>query len=243
MNRTEPQSYQVFETLPARVLGVLGSPRALFRTVIDRPIWADVMALTCAVLLVFGGVFMMTDVGRQALVDEMERTATAFGRDVDDAQYARFEELSRNGVAYAAARAVAVGPLLAIAAAAVLYGLLAVMKGSDATFRQTLAVTSHAGVVLGVRQLVAAPINYTRETLASPLTLTMFFPMFDESSLSARFLGAIDLFVIWWLVVLALGIALLYRRPARPTAAAFVGAYVGFAVLLAIAMAVSGGTV
>ena len=222
---------------------MLGSPRALFRTVIERPKWADVMAVTCAVLVVFGGVFMMTEVGRQALVDEMERTAMAFGLDVDDAQYARFEEMSRNGAAYAAARAVAVGPLLALGAAAVLYGLLAVVKGSDATFRQTLAVTSHAGVILGVRQLVAAPINYTRETLASPLTLTMFFPMFDESSLLARFLGAIDLFVIWWLVVLALGIALLYRRPARRTAAAFVGAYVGFAVLLAIAMAVSGGTV
>ena len=243
MNRTEPQSYQEFESLPARVVGVLRSPGALFRSVIARPAWADVMAVTCAVLVGCGVVFMVTDVGRQALVDQWERAALAFGRNVDDAQYARLQEMSRHGVAYAAARAVATGPILAIGAAAVLYFLLKGPSGGDASFRQTLAVTAHAGVILGVRQLVAAPISYTRETLASPLTMTMFFPMLDESSLAARFLGAIDLFVVWWLVVLAVGIALLYQRPARRTAAAFVGAYVGFAVLLAIAMAVSGGTV
>ena len=51
MNGTEPQSYQEFESLPARVIGVLRSPRALFRSVIARPAWADVMAVTCAVLV------------------------------------------------------------------------------------------------------------------------------------------------------------------------------------------------
>ena len=64
-----------------------------------------------------------------------------------------------------------------------------------------------------------------------------------EVPLPARFLGALDLFVLWWALVLGIGVALLYRKPARPTALAFMGAYVGVAALLAIAMAVSGGTV
>jgi hypothetical protein len=186
---------------------------------------------------------MLTDVGRQALVDQLERTALAFGRPVDDAQYARFVEVSRNGPMYAAVRALATGPVLAFAASALIFGLFTVVAGGKATYRQALAVTVHAGVILALRQVVATPMNYAYESLASPATLTVFAPMLDEASAAARLLGAIDVFVIWWLVVLALGVALLYGRPARATVAAFVGAYVGFAVLLAIAMVVSGGTV
>jgi hypothetical protein len=243
MNRTEPASYQEFDSLSARVVGVVRSPRALFSTVIQRPSWADVMAASLAVSLACGVVFMMTGVGRQALVDQLERTALAFGRDVDDAQYARFEELGERGVTYAALQAVAAGPILACGAAAVIFGLFSTVGGGDATYRQVLAVSAHAGVILAFRQLVVAPINYTRETLASPATLTIFAPRLDEASPVARLLGALDLFVIWWLVVLALGVAQLYGRDARATAMAFVGAYIGFAVLLAIAMVVSGGTV
>jgi hypothetical protein len=243
MNRTEAQSYQVFESLPARVAGVIRSPRALFTSLIGRPRWADLMALSLAVSLACGVVFMATDVGRRALVDQLERTALAFGRDVDDTQYARFEEVSHNGVTYAAIRALAAGPVLAGGAAALLFGVFTTAGGGDATFRQVLAVTVHAGVILALRQVVATPINYARETLASPATMTAFAPMLDEGSPAARFLGAIDLFVVWWLVVLAIGVAVLYRRNARATVTAFVGAYIGFAVLLAIAMVVSGGTV
>ncbi len=201
------------------------------------------MALTFAASLGSGVTFMLTDVGRQALVDQLERTALAFGQDVDETQYARFRDVSRNGVSYAAVRAVVAGPVLACGAAAVIFGLFASLGGLDASYRQTLAVTVHAGVILALRDVVVTPVNYARETLASPATMTLFVPMLDEASAAARFFGAIDLFVVWWLVVLAVGVARLYGRPARKTAAAFVGAYVGVAVILAIAMLVSGGTV
>jgi hypothetical protein len=201
------------------------------------------MALALIVSLGSGVMFMWTHVGRQALVDQLERTALAFGRNVDDTQYAQFEEMSRNGVGYAVARAITAGPVLAVAAAALIYTLFTKVGAGEATYQQALSVTSHAGVILALRDLISAPLNYMRETLSSPTTMTVFVPMLDEASPAARFFGAIDLFVVWWLLVLAIGVAVLYRRPARATAAAFVGAYVGFAVLLAIAMVVSGGTV
>jgi hypothetical protein len=53
----------------------------------------------------------------------------------------------------------------------------------------------------------------------------------------------LDLFVIWWCVVLAIGIGVAYGRPARRLAPTFVGAYVAMAAVLAVAMALAGGTV
>jgi hypothetical protein len=66
--------------------------------------------------------------------------------------------------------------------------------------------------------------------------------MFDEASPVARFLGAIDLFVVWWIVVLAIGASVLYRRSTRSLALAFAGASVVLALIAALVMAVSGGT-
>jgi hypothetical protein len=58
----------------------------------------------------------------------------------------------------------------------------------------------------------------------------------------ARFFGILDVFVLWWLVVLAIGISVLTGRPTRALATTFIGAYLVLALLLVIAMAVTGGT-
>lgn len=242
MNRTEAQSYQEFESLPTRVVGTLRSPRAVFQHVIARPRWADVMVAATAVTLVCGVALLSTEVGRLAFVDQLERTAFAFGQDVDDVQYAGFEELSENGARYAVVKSIVTGPVLAFGAAAVVFTIFSAGLGGTATYRQALAVTAHAGVILALRDAIGAPVSYARETLGSPATLTMFVPIFDEASAAARFFGAIDLFVVWWVVLVAIGVSLLYRRPMRATAIAFLGAYVGVAGLLTIVMVVSGGT-
>ena len=104
-----------------------------------------------------------------------------------------------------------------------------------------LAVVVHAGVILALRDVVAAPLNYVRESLASPVTLVQFFGLLDEASPIARFFALIDVFMIWWIVVLAIGLAVLYRMRTRAVAAGLMAAYVGIAVLLAGAMAALGG--
>jgi hypothetical protein len=107
-------------------------------------------------------------------------------------------------------------------------------------YTQVLAVVAHASVILALRQVVAAPLIYARETLASPLTLRPLFSGLDDTSLPARFASAIDLFVVWWIVVLALGMSVLYRRPARGLAVRLLGVYTAMGAILAAAMALLG---
>ena len=180
---------------------------------------------------------MQSAVGRQALVDQWERTATAFGQPVDDAEYARLEQLSdQASVGYAIVTAVLSGPVLTFGVAGV---LLLAFRG--ASFRQVMAVATYAGVILMLRQIIAAPVGYLRESTTTATTLGGWFSTLDEASPVARFLGALDVFVIWWAIVLAIGVAVLYRRRARTMVITFVGVYAALALLLAIAMAVTGG--
>ena len=47
--------------------------------------------------------------------------------------------------------------------------------------------------------------------MSSPTNLAVFLPFLDESSFLARLLGSIDLFFIWWMLSLAIGLGVLYR--------------------------------
>ena len=184
------------------------------------------------------GLLMNTEVGRLALVDQWERTALAFGQTVDDAKYADLQADSRYGALYGALTgAASVGGVVVVVAV-----LVYLAFGRGPGFPAVFAVVAHSGVILALRQLIAAPVAYARETTASAATLGRWFPLLDEGSPVARFLGLIDLFVVWWAVVLAIGVALLYRRSAARKAAMFVGIYAALALLLAGAMAVLAGT-
>ncbi len=250
-------------SLAARMYGVIRHPRVTFTAILQAPSWAPVLLATTTIAFLCGMGFLRTEVGRQALVDQWERTAIAFGQPVDDASYARMEETAANGgfsVLYAAATALANGPALVIAISGLLFFVLnrrgadlgnergadpGNHRGADPSgprYLHLLTVVSYAGVILALRQVIATPIDYVRESIASPTTLVQFFTMLDESSPLARFLGVIDLFVVWWIVVLAIGVSVLYQRPTRRLALAFTGAYVALALLAALAMAVSGGT-
>lgn len=230
------------DSLFARLLSVIHSPRATFEAVARAPSWLGMLTFTFLVTVGCTAILLETEVGQLALLDQWERTASAFGQTIDDTQYAAMEDTSQNGAAYAALSSLVSGPVLTVALSGLFFAVFRGTAPGSVTYRQVLAVVAHAGIILTLRQVIAAPVAYANETLASPMTLGMFFRMLDEASLPARFFGVIDLFVIWWIVVLAMGMSVLYQRPARRLAVVFVGAYLTLAVVLAVVMAVTGGT-
>jgi hypothetical protein len=180
---------------------------------------------------------MATAVGRQALVDQWERTALAFGQVVDDSRYAGFQAMSERGVLYGIGSAVVNVPLVIVATAVVVH-----LVFGRAAFRTVLAVVTHTGVILALRVIVSAPLAYMRETTASAMSMGIWFPAFDEAAPLARLLGLIDLFAIWWVVVLAVGLSVLYRRPAMRLSMALLAVYAGLAAALAVTMTALGGS-
>jgi hypothetical protein len=226
----------------ARVIGVIRRPPVTFRAVVAEPRWAGVLLLLFSVNFGVNAVFLTTPRGRQALVDQWERTALAFGQKVDDDRYAEFQDLSRHGVAYAAVIQFIRGPVAVLVLTALLYGAFAVLPGEKRAFGQVMAVVVHSTVILTLHAMVAVPSHYVRESIASPTTLVQLFPVANASSPVARLLGAIDLFVLWWLVVLALGLGVLYGRRVWRIAASLTGIYAGVALALAAAMTILGGT-
>ena len=61
--------------------------------------------------------------------------------------------------------------------------------------------------------------------VTSATSLGALLPMFDEQSFMGKLAGMIDIFIIWWLIVLAIGLAVLYRRKTQPIAFTLFGIY------------------
>ena len=220
----------------SRVLGILSRPRLTLQEVASHPHWVSLLLGLTLATAAAGAVVSATEVGQLALVDQWERTALAFGQSIDDTRYADLLAWSRLGPAVAAGNALLAGPGVALAVSVVVFGWLR-RRGAGVRFSQVLAVVVHAGVILALGRLVAAPLVYARETTASATTLGNWFPSLDEASPIARFLGSIDLFTIWWAVVLGIGIAVLSGARARACAAWIVTVYVGIALIAAAVMA------
>lgn len=230
-------------TLAQRMAGMLHSPARTFRVVIADSRWQGVLAASTVIAVLAAALVMQTASGRQALVDQWERTSAAFGHEVDDSGYARLEELSRYASIYAGAAAVVAVPGVTVATA----GLLFLLRGGKSQSRRVpfprlLAVVTHASVVLALRQVVAAALTYTRETTASALSLGAWFPGLDAASPAARALGFVDVFVLWWAVLLAMGTAALFQWRTRTVALGFAGIYLALALLTAALLAAAGGT-
>ena len=68
-------------------------------------------------------------------------------------------------------------------------------------------------------------LNFVRGTMSSATNLGVFVQMLPEDSFVVRFLGMIDLMWVWYLIVLAIGLGVLYRRKTGPIAMGLFAVY------------------
>lgn len=212
-----PQDPGVF----ARLFGVLVSPRQTFELIVARPRWFGAVAITAVVTAICVGAFLMTDIGQQAWLDQQIEASREFGGQMSDEQRAQQEQGLSMALPYLWLSSLAVLialPIMTLIVAGLVYLIFNVMMGGEATYKQVLAVLAHGGVVSIIQQVFVTPLNYVRESLSSPTNLSIFLPMLSEGSFVMLLLGMIDLFHIWSLSLLAIGLGVLYRRKTSSTA-------------------------
>jgi hypothetical protein len=239
---TVPRPEAARKSLAARLIGVIFSPGDTFRSIVAHPAWLGAML---AVVLVIGGgnfVLLSTEVGQQALLDQQIRSSEAWGRTVTAEQQEGMERMLPTMRYITLGTTLVLAPVITFALAGLLLAVFNAGLGGDATYKQVLAVVTHAGAVSIISTLFTLPLNYAKESLSGATNLAVFAPFLDEGSLAARFLGMIDLFLVWWVVVLAIGLAVLYRRRTTPVALSLLGAYVGIAAVIAVVMRAFAGS-
>jgi hypothetical protein len=217
----------------ARVIGVFVSPRATYADVAVRPRWFGVMALS--LLIIAGGTFALlsTEVGQQAVLDQQTQMLESFGVKLNDAQQAQMESRIESARWTSAVSQVVVIPLIGAIVSGILLGIFNALLGGVASFKQVYAVNAHAGLIIALQTAFSLPLDYVRETMSSPTTLGVFVQFLDEKSFLSRLLGTIDMFHVWFIVVLAIGLGVLYKRRTAPIATSLLAVYAVIVVAIA----------
>lgn len=229
------------KSLPARFAGILFAPRATYAGVAAHPRWLGIFALVALLSGAAGAALMSTEVGRSAVIDQQIAQRAAFGRPMTQSEVDRLESFAPY-MAYATPLFQIFGlGVAALVISGVVFAVFNAMLGGDASFKQVFAVVAHSGVILATLALFTTPLAYARGSLSSATNLAVFLPFLDETSFAARLLGSIDLVFIWWMVSLAIGLGVLYRKRTGPIATALLGLYLAIGLIIAAVKTASTG--
>ena len=228
--------------LIARFVGVLTSPRDTYADIARRPTWLGMWLLVTVVTTVCIGWLQSTPVGRVAAADQAIKAIGVFAKQLpperlDQIRTQIMTTPAWQNYAKIGAGSLIVVPIIAAIMAGILIGVFNALMGGDAKFKQVYSLIFFSNAIMIVKTIFTTPLNYARESLSNPTTFAALLPMLDEESLPAKMLGAIDFFFLWWLVSVAIGLGVLYKRPTRGIATALIGIYVVLAVTIAAGFA------
>jgi len=220
--------------LVSRVFGVFFSPRATYASVAAAPRWLGVLLVTCSVLA--GGYYTLlsTEVGKRAALDQQTQIIESFGVKLNDQALDRMEAgIDRAKYTTPIGQFIGLPIVLAIVAG-ILLGIFNALLGGDATYKQVFAILAHSSVIAALQTLFVIPIEYAKESLASPTTLLAIMPFIDEGTFVGRLFSTIDLFQVWSTLSVAIGLGVLYKRKTAPIAISL------YVVILVILTAIAG---
>ena len=227
--------------LVARGFGVLFSPRATYAAVVARPRALGALLAVIVIVASATSAFLVTEVGKNAYIDQALSSMEGFGVKVTDQMMTGIERQAEYAPYVTSAAQVVFVPLVAVIIAGLSLAVFNAILGGDATFKQTFAVVAHSYFIVALGALFSMPLFYLRESMASATSFSIFFPMVDEATFLGRLMGSIDLFRIWWIVSLSIGLAVLYKRKTGPIAWSLLGLYLIIVLIFAgIRTALSG---
>jgi len=227
----------------SRLIGVVFSPRATFERIVARPRWFAALVIIIGLIALGQFALLSTESGQQAMIDQQVRRTEQWGGTVSDEQYAAIERMAPYGRYFAVGGVIVFVPIVTFAISGIVLGVFNALLGGNATYKQVLAVQTHSGATSVLGMLFTLPLNYLRESMSSPTNLGVFAQAFlDDTNFIARFLGTIDVFIIWWMFVIAIGLAVLFKRRTAPIFWSLLGVYLVLALIyVSVTRIMSGG--
>jgi hypothetical protein len=224
-----------------RFIGVITAPRETFASVAAHPKWFGMLALTAVIVAIFSALPLTTQAGRQAALDQQVQQMQSFGMTVSDQMYEQMEKGAGRMPYVTGVMVLVMTPIISVIVAGILFAVFNAAMGGEASFKQLFSVYAHAGAISAISTIFSGIINYFRGSMGSVANLGALMPMLPENSFAGRLLGMVDIFMIWYVIVLAMGLAVLYRRRTQPIAISLLTVYAVIAIVIALVKSQVGG--
>jgi len=216
---------------PARALGIFTAPSSVFEELARRPTWLAALLLITFSIMVLNGVVIWSKTGeaatRQQIQEALEKRGQTLPPEAVDSQIAIYR--------YAAPVSVLVVlPLATLGLAGLVYLIFSIALGGEGTFRQTFSVYTHVSLIGIVGAAVATGMVFLKGNLKSSTALSAFLPFLEETSFAYKFFQGMDLFILWQLAVVAIGMGIINKMATRKAATIIFSVYLVILVLITV---------
>jgi hypothetical protein len=232
---TTPSAAVPQPSLPARLIGVIFSPKETFAAVAARPKWFGALAVALLVIGAAQFVLLSSDVGKDLALEQNVKFMEALGQTIGDEQYAAMERQMEYARYTGPLATLIFTPVIMLLTAGLMHVMFGLVGGGNGTFKHVYAISAHAAIISGL-QVVFTTIVTLAAGRAAGANLAVFAPTLEDTTFAYKFLSYIDLFYVWSTFITAVGLGVLYKRRTAPIAMVLLGIYFVIAALIAFAL-------
>jgi hypothetical protein len=195
--------------------------------------------LTGMLIALSQGLPQFTERGRAAALEMQVQSLESMGMTVSDEMYQQMAARAQsNSAGYITIVTTFLSmPFGAVLMTAIFWAFFNTVLGGTASFKHVMAVVVHSWVISSLGAVIAAPIMYAQGRVTTSVANIGALVPLAENSFGARFLGMIDVFTMWWIVVLSIGLATLYKRTTTGVAMGLFAVFLVFALGVAYFLA------
>jgi len=111
------------------------------------------------------------------------------------------------------------------------YFLCNIILGGDSSYKRVLSIVTYTSFVPTLGAILKTPLIIAKNSADIQTSLALLMPEGDFTKIRYMLLGALEIFSIWQIILIALGITVLYKFS---TTKAFIATLIGWAILVFI---------
>lgn len=100
---------------------------------------------------------------------------------------------------------------------AILFFVFNVLLGGDSSFKRVLSVFSYSSLIAIPQAIVKLPLTFVKQTANVQTSLAIFLSPDAKETFLYRVLSGFDIFTLWQVILVALGLAVMYNYTMKKT--------------------------
>lgn len=204
----QPQTGEIAPGFWAKFGNIFASPTRTFEALDKKPSWI----VPLLILIILAAV--INQLSFPVIIDaQMERFRS--NPDISAAQLEAIEQqisgnLGRQRI-FMLVGQIIVTPIIFLIISGIFYLIGNILLGGDATYKKILSIFCWSSLILALSSIIRTPLIIMKQNMNVSLSPAMLLPGDALGTKLYALLSKFDFFTIWFLIVFAIGFALIYR--------------------------------
>lgn len=193
------------------IIDIFVNPSEVFRSIKEKPVWSTPLIIVLVILSIISilTVFSTLDLITTKQIDAMKE------RGMTDEQIEQAMHFTSGPIIYsfiALGTINGVGTIIGVSAILLLFALILNLfipvVGGEGSYKLVFSVVSYCALIKIPAQLLKWILIMVKHSLQVSTSLALFVPNLPVKSFTYRLLSSFDFFIIWEMILVALGISI-----------------------------------